>query len=41
MHINAASIIAILAGILVLVKPAMLNYIVAFYLIIVGVLGLF
>ena len=31
---------AILAGILILVRPALLNYIVALYLIIIGVLGL-
>ncbi len=34
-------ILAIIAGILILVKPKLLNYIVAIYLIIVGVLGLF
>lgn len=33
-------IIALLAGILILIKPTLLNYIVAIYLIIVGVLGL-
>lgn len=32
---------ALLAGILILVMPRLLNYIVAFYLIIVGLLGLF
>ncbi len=33
-------IIAILAGILILLRPALLNYVVAIYLIIIGVLGL-
>lgn len=31
---------ALIAGILILVKPKLLNYIVAFYLIMVGVMGL-
>ncbi len=33
-------IIALLAGILILLQPRLLNYVVAIYLIIVGVLGL-
>ena len=33
-------IIAILAGLLILVAPRLLNYIVAIYLIVVGVIGL-
>jgi hypothetical protein len=33
-------IIAILAGVLILIKPALLSYIVAIYLIIVGLLEL-
>jgi hypothetical protein len=33
-------IIALLAGILILVMPRLLNFIVAIYLIIVGILGL-
>jgi len=33
-------IIALVAGILILVQPRLLNYIVAVYLIIVGVVGL-
>ena len=33
-------IIAILAGILILFRPALLNYVVALYLIIIGILGL-
>lgn len=34
------SIIAIIAGILILAVPRLLNYVVALYLIIVGILGL-
>lgn len=34
-------VIALLAGLLILIVPRVLNYIVAFYLILVGVLGLF
>ena len=33
-------IIALGAGILILIVPRMLNYIVAFYLILVGIIGL-
>nr|WP_284255904.1 DUF3096 domain-containing protein [Acidocella aquatica] len=33
-------IISILAGILILMMPRLLNYVVAFYLIIVGLIGL-
>ena len=33
-------IIALVAGILILIQPRLLNYIVAIYLIIVGLLGL-
>lgn len=41
MHISLAPIIALLAGILILAQPKLLNYIVAIYLIIIGLLGLF
>ncbi len=34
-------LMALIAGILILIKPRLLNYIVAFYLIIVGAVGLF
>jgi hypothetical protein len=42
MHLNLslAPLVALLAGILILVMPKLLNYIVALYLIITGVLGL-
>ena len=35
-----APIIALIAGILILIRPRLLNYIVAIYLIVVGILGL-
>ncbi|MBN1368834.1 MAG: DUF3096 domain-containing protein [Dehalococcoidaceae bacterium] len=35
-----ASILALIAGIIVLVWPKILNYIVAIYLIVVGILGI-
>jgi hypothetical protein len=35
------SLIALLAGILILVVPRVLNYVVAIYLIVIGLLGLF
>ncbi len=40
LHMSIAPIIALIAGILILIKPRLLNYIVAIYLIIIGVLGL-
>lgn len=33
-------IVALIAGVLILIMPRLLNYIVAFYLIIVGIIGL-
>jgi hypothetical protein len=38
---NINALIALIAGILILIMPRLLNYVVALYLIIVGVLGLF
>ena len=42
MHVNLslAPIVALIAGILILVMPKLLNYIIALYLIFIGVLGL-
>jgi hypothetical protein len=39
-QLTLVPIIALIAGILILVRPRLLNYVVAFYLILVGVLGL-
>jgi hypothetical protein len=41
MTISIAPLISLLAGILILIVPRLLNYIVAIYLIIIGLLGLF
>ena len=41
MHLSLAPIIALIAGILILARPRLLNFIVAIYLIIIGLLGLF
>jgi len=43
MHLTAAHIgplVSLIAGILILIVPRLLNYIVAIYLIVVGVVGL-
>ena len=39
-HIQLQPLVALLAGILILLLPRLLNYIVAIYLIIVGITGL-
>ena len=39
--LGLAPIISLIAGILILVMPRLLNYIVAIYLIIIGLMGLF
>lgn len=41
MTLTAEPIVSLIAGLLILVMPQLLNYIVALYLIIIGVLGLF
>jgi hypothetical protein len=41
MNLSIAPLVALLAGILILVMPRLLNYIVAIYLIVIGLLGLF
>ncbi len=40
-HLSAGPLVSLLAGILILIVPRLLNYIVAIYLIIIGLLGLF
>lgn len=40
MHVLLSPIISLIAGILILVMPRLLNYIVAIYLIAIGVIGL-
>jgi cobalamin synthase len=41
MQLSLAPLVALIAGILILVVPRLLNYIVAIYLIIIGLIGLF
>jgi hypothetical protein len=41
MSANIAPFISIIAGILILVYPRILNYVVAIYLILMGLLGLY
>lgn len=40
-NLSIGPLVALIAGILILVMPRMLNYIVAIYLIVIGVIGLF
>lgn len=40
LQITLAPILALLAGILILVRPKLLNFIVAIYLIVIGLIGL-
>jgi Protein of unknown function (DUF3096) len=39
-HVALQPLVALIAGILILVMPRLLNYVVALYLIITGILGL-
>lgn len=39
-HLTMGPIVSLVAGILILLMPRLLNYIVAIYLIIIGLLGL-
>jgi hypothetical protein len=41
MSLSIGPLMALIAGIVILVAPKLLNYTVAFYLILVGLLGLF
>lgn len=41
MNVSLAPLVSLIAGILILVAPRLLNYIVAIYLIIIGLIGLF
>ncbi len=40
-HFELVPLVSLIAGILILVQPRLLNYIIALYLILVGVVGLF
>ena len=39
-YVNLTAIIAIIAGILILIIPTLLNYVIAVYLIAIGIIGL-
>ena len=41
LHLALGPLIALVAGIIILIAPRFLNYVVAIYLILVGILGLF
>lgn len=41
MHLALTPLISLVAGILILVMPKLLNFIVAIYLIVIGLVGLF
>ena len=41
MHFSIGPLVSLIAGILILLVPRLLNYIVAIYLIVIGLLGLF
>jgi Protein of unknown function (DUF3096) len=41
MTITLGPLLSLIAGILILIMPRLLNYIVALYLIIIGIIGLF
>ena len=40
-HLSLTPLISLIAGILILVMPKLLNFIVALYLILVGLIGIF
>jgi hypothetical protein len=41
LHLSLTPLLSLIAGILILVIPRLLNFIVALYLIIIGLIGLF
>jgi hypothetical protein len=41
LFVSVGPVIALIAGILILIIPRLLNYIVAIYLILIGLIGLF
>jgi hypothetical protein len=40
-HLGLTPLVSLIAGILILVAPRLLNFIVAIYLIVIGLIGLF
>ena len=41
MHLSLTPLISLIAGVLILVMPKLLNFIIAIYLIVIGLVGLF
>ena len=41
LHISLGPVLSLISGVIILIFPKLLNYIVAIYLIIMGILGLF
>ena len=41
LHLSIGPVVSLIAGILILLVPRLLNYIVAVYLIVIGLVGLF
>ncbi|WP_148715660.1 DUF3096 domain-containing protein [Chitinolyticbacter meiyuanensis] len=41
MYVAIGPLVSLIAGVLILVMPRLLNYIIAVYLIIIGIVGLF
>ena len=41
LHLTIGPVVSLVAGILILAAPRLLNYIVAIYLILIGLIGLF
>jgi hypothetical protein len=41
LHTHLTPLVSLIAGVLILVMPRLLNYIVALYLIVIGLIGLF
>jgi len=41
LHLSIGPIVSLIAGVLILTVPRLLNYIVAIYLIVIGLFGLF
>lgn len=39
LHLHALPVLSIVAGILILVQPKLLNYVIAIYLILIGLFG--
>jgi Protein of unknown function (DUF3096) len=40
-HVSLGPLVSLIAGILILIMPRLLNFIVAIYLIVIGLIGLF